>query len=125
MKAVFKNKWFRCLACNAFANPTIIFSLDSLPELICHQCGKSHDFAVIEEPDETPVVRHKDARLLREGISKVYNLVRDPVVQIYTTAVLRNYAKAVLPYCRHPEAAWVERERVYKCLDCYTVIDEN
>lgn len=63
----------------------------------------------------TPKVEQAHARILREALARVCNLGSP---QIAATAMrgLTEYAKAVKPYCQHPQRAQVRD--VKRCLDC-------
>ncbi len=62
-------------------------------------------------------VEQKDARILREGLSKIYRRC-NPQLQREIIWVLRQYAEAVVKYCDHNDRVFHAAEGKEACLDC-------
>lgn len=72
-----------------------------------------------EQPIELPeaMVQQKHARILREGLARLAKLGHPAINEVVNTALL-GYAKAVAPYCKCTDRAWVQKEGKQACLDC-------
>lgn len=63
------------------------------------------------------MVKHKDARLLRECLAGVFHIVTTDV-KVKITNALRAYADQIEKYCDHSDRSWVAVEDRFACLDC-------
>lgn len=64
-----------------------------------------------------PTVKQGHARILREALAVVHRSA-PPQVQQYVTAQLTLYAKAIQPYCTHPETWTDPVSGTLICVDC-------
>lgn len=64
-----------------------------------------------------PTVLQRDARVLREGLAKVFKMVPPPIQQEINN-ILSLYARNVSVYCQHPEMAFVPMRGCKVCIDC-------
>ncbi len=68
-------------------------------------------------PAPMPMIRHKDARLLREALANVFHKA-PPIVKQKIHDTLLAYAEAVKPYCECLDRSWCAGENKFACLDC-------
>lgn len=68
-------------------------------------------------PTTDPLVLQRDARVLREGLAKVFKMVPPPIQQEINN-ILGLYARNVAVYCQHPETAFVAMRGCKVCIDC-------
>jgi len=75
--------------------------------------------SISKEKVEVPVVKQKDAAILREGLAAACKYV-SPQHAKHLMTYLQRYAKAVAEYCECPQQSWVPREGegMFACLDC-------
>lgn len=64
-----------------------------------------------------PLVLQSDARVLREGLAKVFKMVPPPIQQ-EINSILSLYARNVAVYCQHPEKSFVPMRGCNVCIDC-------
>lgn len=64
-----------------------------------------------------PMVRQKDARILREALAWLHRHSPPRIQHRINTAML-DYAKQVGKYCTCPEKSFIEKEAAFACLDC-------
>ena len=66
-----------------------------------------------------PMVKQKDARILRECLCRIYKTAPALIKQNIHNE-LKRYAIAVAKYCKCPDRSFVKDENVFACLDCGT-----
>lgn len=66
-----------------------------------------------------PMIKQKDARILRECLCRVYRKAPDLIKQDIHNE-LKRYAIAVSSYCKCTDRSFVKDENVFACLDCGT-----
>lgn len=71
----------------------------------------------IEKSLSPATVLQTDARVLREGLAKVFKMVPPPIQQEINN-ILGRYARQVSAYCQHPEKAYVPMRGCSVCIDC-------
>ena len=66
---------------------------------------------------EVPMVKQKDARILREALASVHKNA-PPQIKQKIVMELKRYAEAVKAYCECLDRSYVSTEAKFACLDC-------